>query len=322
MSKIKAPPSTVNVYPLDDLLECQLEGISFPITNLHTVISHDVVEHKFPYVDEAKLEQMGRNSLSITFTAVFFNTISPSKNETWTQGQLYPSTHAKFMLTCSDGKNKVFQHPELGFLNVKVISATSNILANVRGGATVDVTLKTTIVNNTTQTTSNLAISASKLNQVANQLDTSITGLLNPDPHTLFPTYYSFNMSFGDMALEVLTLLTQTQFFSEALISILNQIQFLSLSIIQECEDQNNVVLAVIKNNAYNMYSLATLSMNDPTIIKKPQKVKTKFRIKTPTTLSQLATEFNNSITDIMSLNPTLISNPIIPVGTIIYYFS
>src|SRR5574338_1378957 len=114
-------PGTYEKY----LLECKWKDISFPITNLHTELKKDLVEHKYPDRDGAHVESTGRSPIRTTCQALFYNNVSRGKGETWNFGTLFPTTYLEFIEVCKDRSAGVLQHPILGNMDAKLVSMTT-----------------------------------------------------------------------------------------------------------------------------------------------------------------------------------------------------
>ena len=88
--------------------------------------------HAYPDRDAAFIEATGRNPARYSFTAYFRNGISGSV-------LLYPDKWRLFVAACLDRSTGKLIHPELGAINVKVVSYRSSFDPMKRDGMDVDV---------------------------------------------------------------------------------------------------------------------------------------------------------------------------------------
>lgn len=337
------------IFPLDDLLECKWRNISFPIINMQTFFSHDVVEHKFPNVDGAILEEMGRNPIIVSGTIPFFNSITPSKNEKWIAGDLYPNHYTRFILACRDGETGIFQHPFLGQFDAKIVSFNSKLQANVRGGEYVDVTWKETItLSNQEALDEGLLLSNMKAR--AKQLDTAIAHLLVINPKTLFPFLYKDNVTFDGLVGSFISLLDQGNLAVQQLAAKAQRVLYYCNKVISALQQANMVLTSSINSLVYsvansilllkkfwdwNQYQYTTnnggiinptaptsrYSSNSSVYQSINTRKKNTYKTTSITTLSQLASQLNNSIGDLIQLNPNSLGLPFIPSQTVIVYY-
>jgi hypothetical protein len=332
------PPTVpaIDNFPLNNLLEVKWRGVSVPIINLTTSLTHDVVEHKFPNVDGARLEEMGRNPLVMTGTIPFFNGITPAKFETWNKGQLYPQQYTAFLLAAKDGSDGKFQHPFLGEFDAKLISHQSRLQANVRGGELVDVVWKETLTNNTSTAfnITNLQLLAASISKT---VDSDIGNLLVPNPRVLFPFLFQPQpVSLSQLVAGIRGLIDGGSLAIQQVTAQITRLGYYCKSIIQSCQLANTNTLASINAATYSLMSTATILGANFHVSSgvKPNSFITQKQTKTQrqtkvfenlayTTLTQLSAQLNNSLTDIMNLNPTLLGSPFVkPGNAVVYYIS
>lgn len=125
--------------PISRLQTIAWRGISFPIANLKTEFTHDIAQHKFPGVDGARLEETGRGPLMVSCTALFYNVGTIWDISANTSQPLYPDVHKQFLIACADGSTGTLVHPELGDMDAKCASLSTDVQASRRDGVAVQV---------------------------------------------------------------------------------------------------------------------------------------------------------------------------------------
>jgi len=99
------------------LLETQWRGIGFPCSRFEQTTSFDLAIHKYPHLDVARVENMGRNSRVFILTIPFVNTIARSSNETWQPGNQFGTRSNWDLMRRNwdyDTSSGYLQHPEIG----------------------------------------------------------------------------------------------------------------------------------------------------------------------------------------------------------------
>src|SRR5271169_1695717 len=97
-TRFKYPANPIDPDKLSSTLPFTWKGKSYPILDFHVDITRDLVQHKYPNVDSARVEDMGRNPMVLKATLIFVNTVSPGPQENWSAGNLYPQAYAQFLI--------------------------------------------------------------------------------------------------------------------------------------------------------------------------------------------------------------------------------
>jgi DNA circularisation protein N-terminus len=172
-------PTAIQLDPISNLLEMQLNGTPFPVIHIQETGSQSLVQHLYPNVDSARVEPTGRNPSTFTVIAVLTNNIYPTSNETWVHGQLFPNTYNILLNYCySNNKPCVLQHPYYGNRNVYVQSWDNDINGvHPRDGVFLRMTFLETIANQNIQTTISVPNTLGTMNTTASNLDADLNNL-------------------------------------------------------------------------------------------------------------------------------------------------
>ncbi len=308
---------------LNKLLPFSWDGIDAPLLELQTTYSRDVVSHKFVNVGGAKLEDTGRNPIMISAQIVFVNTISPGGNEGWTQGTLYPNVYNQYLMSLLNSQDsqttRILSHPELGDINCKVITFSTQLIGNYRGGAIISAQFSEDGLDNSRPQT--LFVQLSKINNNIVTLQDQLANL-SPDPLAL---------QLQPVALGLTGLLNSIKAIIDtgALIGLdalgsLQQISYRCNTIIESVHLANNMIYAKVQDTAYmvradSVYMAEALKKSIP--IQANQKTSIYIN-KTITTLASLAQLLANSVSDLMNLNPQLLATPLVASGNQVVYYT
>lgn len=122
-----------------NLLEATFRGIPFPVIDFRMSISQDIAEHKRPDQDGAWVESTGRNPIKFNATIPFIVGLSRGPNENWSLSvPLYPERHRQFLAAMADRTAGELQHPSFGKVDVKPVTCSSDLTADMRGGERVE----------------------------------------------------------------------------------------------------------------------------------------------------------------------------------------
>jgi prophage DNA circulation protein len=310
------------------LLPTTWNGIGFPVTNLTTNLSRDLVQHKYPGVDSARVEDMGRNPLQISATAVFCNSIQPAKTEAWKQGHLYPGVHAQFMLSVmKEKKPGVLVHPALGEIRCRVASFHSKIDANWRGGEVVDIEwIETIDDDNLYNTIDTLKDKVADAEATADQVDAEITRYHKPLSKLKLPTNLLDDIKAGIKAFLgairlVIKSINQADIFTQQWISKVSGAIGLCNALINAIHIANNGIFSRLKSLLFQLRATAKNFLRTSIIqLKRNTAV---YHTTVKTTFTQLAQQLNANLNEMLGLNPKLLAFSYIPANSnVIYYTS
>ena len=322
LDRFKYPKPSEDVSDMvKSLLPVRWDDIYFPVTELTTDVSQAVVEHKYPNRDGARLESMGREPLVIKCKAVFVNTIVPGPTDNWKQGDLYPNTYNKLLLSSFSGDTKKLQHPIIGEINCKMISFSPVIDAKFRGGEIVSITWKETIVGDIDSTLQSLENRVASAKDNASKLDNMMPDL-NPFPADLAIPEYK------DSLLDLVNKIEQyAQFpgkFAGQVIGTIDSLEGRCQLIIsriktnyQNTWGQANQLAYKLKADAKWFRDAAKWSQGNSV----SSRITDTFITDKRTVFTNLCARLQNTFNDLSALNPTLSKTASIPVGTAVKYY-
>jgi prophage DNA circulation protein len=298
------------------LFEFKFRGVSFPVSEFSTDVEQDHVIHKWPDVDGGHVEGTGRAPLVHHATIHFRNGITPGISETWNADNvpLYPNAFRDFLIAMSIRRTGPLQHPELGIVQAKPKNASFKWLANKRDGCDVtaswiesddtaddfkDVLLRTSPV-------ADAQVFAADVDDQVIQWD-NVLVTDDGDESTFSAAITSITSAFDTATL--------VQYQASGLIDrVLYRIDSLSTRvqkfgditawpIVTSCERLASAMNELKQTLLIDGRNIAALSTSQDM------------------TLAALTVATRSSITDLLSLNPTLARSAVVPANTIVRYY-
>jgi prophage DNA circulation protein len=293
--------ATSQANVIGGLAELTFRGLpAVPCGDASYDFGHDQAERRYPYVDGAGYDNTGRTPIKFTATLYFVNTL---------QANLYPSVWNQWRDGLLDGSSAQLTHPDLGIVTARVLSGSVKLTATNRAGIVVTVTWVES--NETVDQPAHYTGPSIDLRQAGSAADSAVLALgVSP------PVFFAGNQTSIFGAIDTL------------LLSIASGLQAVSaiFAIIGTLEDFEDAITALNSTQAwplvYNLevieaglYDLAAnvASTNRPTA----QIVNDR-----ETTLDQIATQVNNDVADLASLNPQLLGKPSIAAGVSVTYYT
>lgn len=306
---------------LSKTFESSWSGISFPNTGAVDEISWDLVQHKYPGLDSARIENTGRNPGVFQITGVFSNHINPAAGETWKYGTLYPNRFNQLYNALLQNKEDIFVHPVLGKLICRVVNFKTAVDPKFRDGQVIQMTFIETLVQN-----QSILGAPNNIQSTASNLDSAIN--INPQ---LVPSTMSVGNFFSSIVASIKAI---TSYPTTVVTSVLGQINaavFQVNSLISfitsnfDSDPSNGPLAAPIKNQAFlllaQLINTKNILFSQNATSNNKQTVGV-YTTQAKTTLCALSTILGNSITQICTLNPNLLSTLTIPPNTVIKFFN
>lgn len=305
------------------------QTLYFPVVNIKTNISHDLAVHKYPDLDAARVENVGRNPIEVTAAAIFVNTITPGPKEQWIAGTLYPNVYQKVLQAALSRLTGNLQHPFIGTFTAKLVSADSIIDADFRGGEVLQLHFIETINQNNILTT--IQSTTPQVTAAASTLDNQLQSL-SPFQLAQLSTY-GFDPTIMAAILQSIGIATTASLLFTNLataiqtgnLPIPTQLTMLALGI-----QQSNLLiqsLQSINDNSYaNIFNaswvnLATLQYYQQLLNTNNIKNVLIYNTIKPSSLSTIASILNSSLSDLITLNPNLLIYPTVPQGLSVKYY-
>ena len=276
-------------------------------------LAHDLVEHKYWGVDGARVEATGVAPLRITATIVFFNTIVPGPNEKWNPRQ-YPDGFRKFLVEFAKKTTGALQHPEFGEISCKAEKCEVHWDASKRGGVECEVSwVETTLDNDTSPFSSPSPVQEIEL--AALDLDNSADDLSH-----LVPTLPAFSTTLGDFARGITAISDQAALLEQRTVGKIDALAY-RVETMEDSIDRARTALTWPVTNNIERLKAATYGLKEKLLAIGRDIVL--FTVKAETTLAGIFTQLQDTkLSDLITLNPALMSNPVIPAGTVIRYYA
>lgn len=305
-SKITVPIDGENDV-LSQLLECSFRSVSFPVESLTTEVTHDVIQHKRMDRDGAKLENTGLGAYTYNVKAPFCNTIARGTMEHWPM-PLYPEIKNALLTALEDRSTADFVHPEFGKRRCKCVQFSTALDPNYRSGVIVNFSLvEDTEDDDAVTITKNSLISMAT--RAAFDLDAAM-GKLDPPPKTGLEGYSSF----ASFMWALKSIFDQIDLFKQQIVGMINR----AISSVNQLT-QSVVDCVHSLGSAPDDFTHALLKLRNNALVQDRELGYYQTRI--PMTIGQISTMYLNSISDLLTLNPSLASSPVIKPYTIIRYY-
>ncbi len=296
------------------LLECKWKDMSFPITNLHTELKQDVVEHKYPDRDGAHVESTGRSPLKITCQALFYNNVSRGKGETWNFGTMFPTSYIQFIELCKDRSVGTLQHPFLGSFDAKLVSMVTELDAMRRDGVIVNLEWVETIKIETFD--ENTISIATTVISDAQEVEDAFADL--PDVADVSALKKEKGISFLDAIDSLKAFIDSTTLIGLKALAQIDKIMYHINNLMFSIERIDNVLFANLKSKLQALKA----ALNDTKAFLNKKLGEIRFYIvPRDTTMGQLSAKLNNKIVDLIKLNPTICTKPTIKAFTPVKYY-
>lgn len=299
----------------DSFFPCSFRGIQFPVTSMSVSQTHDMAEHKYYGVPTANVEMTGRNSLTFEAEIPFVNGITPGKNERW--GKLFPEDFMKFASAMNNTTSGLLDTPQLAGIVVKPVSLEYKHDANIRDGVVVtarwietyDLDLKDTFKKPTYQ-----SIRLAALNLDAEYVPGDRLVDLPKQPKS-FEQLVNELSGIADTVASKFTMITNKP---DAILYRVNKVKDSLVRAnnaatwpVREAAEAIEDALHSVKSESNNGYTPEVVGIIQNGKI---QRVTVPYRM----TVSQIALLTQNTVNELLQLNPSLARTPRIAAGTVV----
>jgi len=293
--------------PFEGFLPFSWKDIGAPLESISTILRHDLAQHRVWKRDGANVESTGRAPLQISAKIPFLQTIAKARNENWSN--LYPNTYRKFLSVSAEGTTGVLSHPALGNINCKLESFTSNL---VRGGMECDVSWIETLTDDDVATELSFSSPISSAITYSLELSGQVANIELPD-------YPKETRSLTDDLRDISGAINSIGLTGARIFGKIDAVIYRVNNIERALKYSTNVFHVGARQNvqrikdAMRALKLDVMSKRKKTVL---------YFVRTPMTLAHVAHDTGDSIQDIVSLNPGILSSPIVPANTVVRYYA
>ncbi len=293
---------------LSQLLETTWRGISFPTLMVTSSGGHGLVPHKRMDRNGWRVENTGRNSMTVQLRAPFINTIARGRGESWRN--LFPETYRKVMAALEERSTGAFQHPIYGARTMKAADWKEELNPEFRGGPTLDITFIESVDEgdaSALDVASALGLAASS----ALTLDASIASLSPPPDMGLAADGFA---SFTDFVQQLQAVGSQADLARARVVAKAERVIHAALSL----QDTAGRVDTGYRDSAQRFASavraaVVTLATTGAT--------KGFYRVPRRAAVPSIANRLKNTIPEILSLNPVLAGALLVPADTVVQHY-
>lgn len=301
---------------LSQLLQASWRGVAFPTADLSITFEHGQAEHEVFGKDVSNIEATGRRSRIFSISIPFYNNVVPGQNERDIGASIFPNVFNQFHKAFLDKTSGELIHPRVGQVNVKPRSYHEKIDAQRRDGLVVDVTwIESDDSADGTAPTVDQPAPVTGVVVFAEDLD-NLVGNMNPKPEPE-PGDPPFT-SFSDMASKIRSVFDRVTLTSKMLGGLIDNMRSEVDRLRESIERLNDTSLWPVVDAIENLQSsLFDLKLQGQQTSRKLAIYTTKY----PTTLGQISGIVHADLTAMINLNPLLLDEPTIPVGTQVFYY-
>lgn len=261
---------------------------------------HDQAPRNWPYIDGAGHDHTGRSQFQCTFKLYFINTLVfdafPDLYNDWVNAVVF------------DGSPDKLKHPLLGELDAVPVDFSVELVAGVTAGVIMNVTFEETVLDPNVQlepksVQANLKAMAAAADSAGAELPDYPDGVRTDD---LLDTLDQIESSIYSLRTSVDGLVNQG-------LGIING----ALDNLEQLQDHAQWATHDLFVNLYN--GIKDLGER---IGARTQRQTSLYLVSSNTTLDTVATEVDNTVGELMTLNPTLLGKPDVDEGVEVVYFS
>lgn len=304
---------------LGSLLGLIWKGVPLPYTEMRLSFRQDLAEHKFSNLDGADVEPTGRAPIQFRARIPLLNNIGRAEIETWSPGNLYPAGYLDFFKVAADRTKGTLQHPEHGGVTCVLSEFDVDWKASTRDGVYVDA-----IWVETLDDAGLLAPGIAGAGQISvlTQAGIDLDALLPKLPPGAFPSLPKFNPSFADFARSLQAIGDQVSLLSAQAAGKVDEIAFRVTNVLDSLSNAANPqdsVAAWPTRDACDRYLSALHGIRD-SLLATGQAIRI-YRPKRPASMAAIAHDIPAPVADLMTLNPQLVSNYLVPALARVRYY-
>ena len=286
--------------------------VEFPVSSMRVTLAQGLAQHRYYGRDGANVEATGREPLQLHATIPFRNGIVPGKGERW--GILYPTTFRAFLTAMADGRRGSLQHPELGDVQCKPMTCETHWEANRRDGCDVEATWVETVEDELDAVLINDESPVQQVELGALDLDAQYTDLAG-----LIPSLPSYQPSIADFLNSIAAIGDQVSLLKNRATGSIDSLMY-HLNALQDSIERARTPLAWPAIDAIERVRAAAQNVQ-ASLLAESRSIGL-YTVNVTTTLAGLSLLLPEAnLVDVIKLNPTLVTRPTIPVGTVVRYY-
>lgn len=294
----------------EQLLAFKWRDVEIPVTKMTMTIAHDLVEHKYWGVDGSDIEAVGLAPTRFTATIPLTNAIYPGKNERWKAAELYPDGLRKLVTAFAKKADGTLQHPEFGDVICKAERLTIDWDAMRRGGCDCEASWIETGIEQVT------TFAPSPVQQIflaGLNLDAS-----SADIKKLAPDFPQYKTTFADLARSLQAIGDQVTLLSYRGAGQINSVLYRVNAMQASLSKAKSALTWPLIENCERVRA-ATFDLKDK-ILAGSGNISF-FITKSQVTIAGLAITTGNKVSDLITLNPSLMSKPTIAKDVRVRYY-
>lgn len=293
------------------LLPFKWRDVELPITKMRVSLAHDLVEHKYWRVDGARVEATGLAPLRFSASVPFINGIVPGKGEGWKS--LYPTQLRAFLAAFAKRDTGVLQHPEFGEIACKAERLDIDWSGDRRGGCEVEASWVET--QDTDGIVTFRANPITDLGVYAKDLDAS-----TDDLRKLAPDLPQYQETFDDFARGLSAIFDQVGLLSYRGAGKISAFIY-RVDAFQDSVNRARSAMTWPATQAIERIKAAAFDLRENLLAIGRDIVF--YTVPGDSTIAGVAATLSDTtLVDLVKLNPTLMSSPVVRRGTVVRYYA
>jgi hypothetical protein len=285
-----------------DLPKLTWRGLFAPCESAPVDFSHAQVLREQYGIDDGWHDPAGRKPLDMKVRLHFINT--QFDGVVW-----FPNEYNKWQAALFDGSPGKLRHPILGEMDAVPISGTIQLEARQSGGVTVDVTFQRTLIDVTKP--SSLKTAQVDVKAVAKQVlvDAGNLGIHFPSGRLDGDLLDAIDSFLGDLTSATMTITGLGNQIVGGIEDMIFRVELLTDPTVAPVYDNLVLLWDSVRVRTSEIEKLAARSTAGKNVA-------------ADTSWDKFGTEYNNSVEDLLSLNPGLLRYKIIPAGSLVTYYT
>lgn len=300
--------------PFDHLLGARWRTTSFPFTKMRISIAHDLAEHKYWGVDGARVEATGLAPIRFMFSIPMIQGIVPGKTEGWRAGSLYPTAYRLLLVDFAKKTTGVLVHPEFGEIFCKAEKLDIEYSGDRRGGVEIEASWVETIPDDSTRLNPS-PLPQNEMSAAAQDIDAS-----NADLSRFVPKLPEFPTTFEDLMASITSVFDQASMLSMRAGGQIDNVMY-RLDRLSDAVDKAGDPRTIAATQSIERMRAAAVDLREKLLQANRDIIL--YGVPRDSTLSEIVNSLPGvEVGDLVSLNPTIVSKPIVPRYTVVRYYA